>query len=80
MEIINEESVEFQYPDEDFVIIFEDGVWKAKSGDENVVDEIILIEDKKSSISMNEDMKLFSNFILTKSHFDKLKELVGDKG
>lgn len=77
MDILNQDITEFEFPNEDFVIYNEEGVWKAKAGDENEHDEEIIIEDKSKNIIMTEDLELFGSFLLTTDHFSKLKKAAG---
>lgn len=74
--ITSSEAVEFEFQEEEFSIIYEDGVWFAKSLDEE--EDQLIIQDKKSSIINNEDIELFNGFILTVEHFQKLKNITGD--
>lgn len=76
-EIIYSDIIEFEFPNEDFIIYNEEGVWKAKAGDENAFDEEIIIEDKGQNIVMTEEIELFGSFLLSLDHFNELKKIAG---
>lgn len=69
--IQNVDVIEFSFPEEDFVIYHEEGIWRAKAGNE---DEEIVIEDKGKNILMTEEILLFGGFILTLEKFNSLKK------
>ncbi len=77
-EITFVDLVEFEFPELDFVVVYEDGIWYAKSNDPDI-DDIIIIEDKNSNIFMTEDVELFGNYILTKELFNSYKKEIGEK-
>lgn len=78
LDIINSESIEFEFTEEDFNIIFEEDKWFAKHNDEETFEDLIILEDKKSSIFFKEDTELFNGFILTVEHFLKFKDIINE--
>jgi hypothetical protein len=74
------EIIEFSFPEENFIIYCEDGIWKAKHNDEDLFEEELIIEDSKQGILfLEESMDLFGVYVLCLDHFKKLKEISGDK-
>lgn len=72
-DIINDDILEFEFSEEDFIIYLEKDRWIARHNDESLFDEEIVIEDLKNGIKLKEDIELFNNYILTKDHFEILK-------
>ena len=72
------DAIEFSFPEEQFTVLYEQGVWRAQTWEDLGEDDII-IEDEKGSVLMKEDIELFSDYVLTVEHFKKLKEISGER-
>ena len=71
IQFFDTEVIEFEY--DSFIINYEDNKWFAENKDpEN--DDVIVIEDEETS--MDKDIELFNNFILTIYEFNTLKEVI----
>lgn len=74
--IIQMNIYEFSFPGQEFSIIFEDNIWRAKCWDEEK-DEDIIIEDPQKGIKLEDEIELFEGFIFSKDKLDKYKQTIG---
>jgi hypothetical protein len=77
--ITNEDIIEFDFPDEDFIIYLDKNIWYAEFGDKNVIEDVQILEDLKNDIKFEETEIFETGYVLTKELFDSYKKLIGEK-